>query len=62
MFEEGYLPHTSAAQPCGDPLILLLACGEKIGEMNLTGAIQIMSHDSLSCDLLCEAQKEHLNA
>ncbi|TKJ42767.1 hypothetical protein CEE36_06700 [candidate division TA06 bacterium B3_TA06] len=34
MFEEGLTPHMSAAQPCGDPSILLLACGEKIGEMN----------------------------
>jgi hypothetical protein len=59
MLEEGLTPHTSAAQPCGAPSILLFPCGGKIGEMNLTGAIQIMSHDSLSCDLLCEAQKEH---
>ncbi len=29
MFEEGLIPHTSAAQPCGDPSILLLACGTK---------------------------------
>ncbi len=29
MFEEGYLPHTSAVQPCGDPSILFFACGEK---------------------------------
>lgn len=59
MLEEGLTPQTSAAQPCGDPSFLLLVCGEGIGEMNLTGAIQIMSHDSLSYDLLCEGEKEH---
>jgi hypothetical protein len=62
MLEEGLTAHAPAAQPCGDPLTLLFACGEGIGEMNLTGAIQIMPRNSLSCDLLCLAQKEQFNA
>ena len=43
MFEEGLTPHTSAGQPCWDPSILLLACGEKIGEMNF------LPHPDTSC-------------
>ena len=73
MLEEGLTPHVVASPDrgtgtqrtgtSGDPSILLFLCGEGIGEMNLTGTIQIMSHDSLSCDLLplwgtsCRRQK-----
>jgi hypothetical protein len=43
MFEEWLTPHTCAVQPCGDPSILLLVCGEGIGEMNF------LPHPDTSC-------------